>query len=267
MFRALLLASAVLAIATAPLIAQVPKPLTPALPPKSDDPYAELVAKLHKSKVKFPNSLRDTPLRTVKEQLEKQFDVTIVVREDLFKLQAEGAEGDILDRKFKLDANLSGLPLETFLRLVLQDINATFLVRKHYIEITTLEAAAASSGEAAITNILGGEGSPEYIRNAVRNFIRDTPLVSTVIKGQALEEALAELADTYGFTVVVAASTAEDAPTKINARLMNVPFPTALEVLAVNAGLRIERLDNTFLLTKVGQVGKSKAKAAKPVKK
>ena len=61
------------------------------------------------------------------------------------------------DGKFKLDANLSGIPLEAFLRLALQDIKATFLVRKHYIEITTWEAAVAHSDDPALARLLKEE--------------------------------------------------------------------------------------------------------------
>ena len=89
--------------------AEAPKPA-----PKVEveaDTFAELIQKLHTQKVKFLNSLKDNPIRTLKEQLEKQFEITFVVREDLFKLQDQG-DGEIMDRKFKLDTNLSGIPLE-----------------------------------------------------------------------------------------------------------------------------------------------------------
>lgn len=152
-----MLAFIVSAFAWSTAWAEVPKPA-----PKVEveaDTFAELIQKMHTQKVKFPNSLKDTPLRTLKEQLEKQFEITFVVREDLFKLQDQ-ADGEIMDRKFKLDTNLSGIPLEAFLRLALQDIKATFLVRKHYIEITTWEAAVAQSDDLVIAQILK-DGNPE----------------------------------------------------------------------------------------------------------
>ena len=93
---------------------------------------------LEEQRVNFPSSLKDTPLRTLKEQIEKQFDIKIVVREDLFRLQGE-ADGEIMDRKFKLDSNLSGVSLGSFLDVALLDIKASFIVRPEYIEITTLE--------------------------------------------------------------------------------------------------------------------------------
>ena len=229
------------------------------------DTFAELIHKLHTQKVKFPNSLKDTPLRTLKEQLEKQFEITIVVREDLFKLQDQ-ADGEIVDRKFKLDTNLSGIPLEAFLRLALQDIKATFLVRKHYIEITTWEAAVAHSDDPALARLLK-EGTPEQAAAGLRDFIRDTPLVSTVVKDRPFEHAVGELADTYGFTVVVAVQAVDLSKTNVSARLMNVPFPTALEVLALNAGLKVVRRDNTFIVTTPEHAVNMKAKAIKPAKK
>ena len=249
----------------APILAEAPKAVPKHELKAEVDTFADLVQKLHTQKVQFPNSLKDTPLRTLKEQLEKQFEITIVVREDLFKTQGN-SEGDIMDRKFALDSNLSGLPLETFLRIALQDIKATFLVRKHYVEITTWEAAVAQSDDPALARLLN-EGKPEAASSAVRDFIRDTPLVSTVFKDRPLDRAVAELADSYGFTVVIAAQASDDAKSSISARLMNVPFPTALDVLALNAGLRVVRRDNTFIITTVEHAGNLKAKAVKPLKK
>ena len=243
--------------------AEAPKPARKA--EVEADTFAELIQKLHTQKVKFPNSLKDTPLRTLKEQLEKQFQITFVVREDLFKLQDQ-ADGEIMDRKFKLDTNLSGIPLEAFLRLALQDIKATFLVRKHYIEITTWEAAVAQSDDPALA-LLFKEGAPETIAAALRDFIRDTPLVSTVVKDRPFEHAVGELADTYGFTVVVAVQAVDLSKTTVSARLMNVPFPTAIEVLALNAGLKVVRRDNTFIVTTPEHAANMKAKAVKPAKK
>lgn len=247
----------------APILAEAPK----AVPkPKAEvDTFADLVQKLHTQKVQFPHSLKDTPLRTLKEQLEKQFEITIVVREDLFKTQGD-SDGDILDRKFKLESNMSGVPLEAFLRLALQDIRATFLVRKHYVEITTWEAAVAQSDDSALARV-PKEGKPETALFSVRDFIRDTPLVSTVVKDRSFERVVGELADTYGFTVVIAAPAADAAKAIVSARLMNVPFPTALDVLALNAGLKVVRRDNTFMVTTVEHAGHAKTKAVKPVKK
>ena len=241
-----------------PSIAEAPKASVQPEPKTEVDDFAVLVQTLHGKKVKFPNSLKDTPLRTLKEQLEKQFDVKIVVREDLFK--AQDMDNPIMDRKFALDSNLSGLPLETFLRIALQDIKATFLVRKDYLEITTWEGGVACSDDPALAKILK-EGNPEAISLAIRDFIRDTPLVSGIVKEQPLERAIASLTETYGFTVIVAVQAAEHSKTNVSARLMNVPFPTALDVLALNAGLKVVRRENTFIVTTVEHAANLKAKA------
>ena len=92
---------------------------------------------LEEQRVNFPASLKDVPLRSVKEQLEKQFDIKIVVREDLFNL-ADSPE-PIMERKFKLDSNFNGLTLGSFLDVALLDVKASYIVRPEYIEITTLE--------------------------------------------------------------------------------------------------------------------------------
>ncbi len=227
--------------------------------PKAEpDHFAALVVKLNQPKVNFPASLKDVPLRSVKEQLEKQFEIKFVVREDLFNL-VDGAD-PILERKFKLDSNLSGLPLETFLRVALPDINATFLVRKHYIEITTWQAASANFDDAQAASFYRGESSLPVS-------VRDTPLVSAVVKEKPLDEVLTQMADRYGFTVIIAIQVAEDAKTPVSARLMNVPFGTALDVLAMNAGLKVVRRDNTFIVTTIEHKYELKAKGAKAAKK
>lgn len=253
-----------LVLLAGPLVAEPPKAVPKAELKVEADPFAEMVQKLHTRKIEFPNSLKDTPLRTLKEQLEKQFDITIVIREDLFKAQGE-ADGEILDRKFKLDTNMSGVPLEAFLRLALQDIKATFLVRKHYLEITTWEAAAVFSDDPVLAQILK-EGKPEAASMAVRDYIRDTPLVSTVVKNSPFDRVVGELADTYGFTVIVTAQAVDLSKTIVSARLMNVPFPTALDALALNAGLKVVRRDNTFIVS-AEHAGNPKARAVKPAKK
>jgi len=236
------------------LAAEEPKAALEAKP--QADPFAELIQKLHGQNVKLAGSLKDTPLRTLKESLEKQFDVKIVVREDLFKLEGD-ADGEILDRKFRLDNHLSGVPLETFLRLVLQDIRATFLVRKHYIEITTWEAAVYDATAAEAFTFTDDE---------IKKFIRHTPLVSTVIQDRTVERALAELGETYGFTVIVAAQAAEESKKPVSARLMNGPLPTALDVVALNAGLKVVRRENTFIVTTADHAKQLHTKRVTPPK-
>ena len=92
-------------------------------------------------------------------------------------------------------------------------------------------------------------------------------MVSTVVKNRPFERAVGELADTYGFTVVIAAQVADTAKAIVSARLMNVPFPTAIEVLAQNAGLKVVRRDNTFIISSVEHAANTKAKTVKPAKK
>ncbi len=231
-----------------------------AVAPKVEpDHFAELVVKLNQSKVAFPASLKDVPLRSVKEQLEKQFEIKFVVREDLFNQSGE-SQDPIMERKFKLDSNLSGLPLETFLRVALPDIAATFLVRKHYIEITTWQAASANFDDPQAASYNRGEIT-------LPASIRDTPLVSAVVKEQPIDDVLTQMADRYGFTVIFAIQAAQDSKTLVSARLMNVPFGTALEVLAINSGLKVVLRDNTFIVTTIEHKNQLNAKAAKATKK
>ena len=223
------------------------------------DPFEALLKTLETSRVEFEKPFDGTTLRSLKVLLEKKYAIKIVVREDLFKLA--GGKGDfILDRKFKLDSNLSGITLHSFLLVMLMDIDATMLIRKGYIEITTWQARSLRFDDPLAEKFRKGE-------IPLPDSIRDAPLVCAVIRDQPVQHALEKLALHTVYTVIVTAQAADDAKTQVSARLMNVPFPTALDVLALNAGLKVVRRDNTFIVTTVEHAGTLKAKAVKPVKK
>ena len=82
-------------------------------------------------------NINEIPLFELLQDLSKRYQVTFVIMEDYFK--AEG-QPNIKEEKAKLAATqLRGLKLGNFLDLVLLSMNATFIVRPDYIEITTFQ--------------------------------------------------------------------------------------------------------------------------------
>lgn len=87
-------------------------------------------------RVRIEAELDTLPLRDIVQQLEKEHDLKIIVLEEAFRAQGEQA---ILDKKPTIKQRLTGLTVGAFLDIVLLSMNATYVVRPEYIEITTIE--------------------------------------------------------------------------------------------------------------------------------
>jgi tetratricopeptide (TPR) repeat protein len=90
---------------------------------------------LENKRVKFEELPSNVPLREILDNLSKQFNVNFIVLEEAFK--AEGVEG-LLEKKPNVNQKLNGLTLRSFLDIILTGVNATYVVRPEYIEITTV---------------------------------------------------------------------------------------------------------------------------------
>src|SRR5262249_42274041 len=127
-----------------------------------------------------------------------------------------------------------GLSLDTVLRKILSRINApigkeaTYIVRRDHIEITTRDKARSE---------------------AFRDHSRAVPLVNFVADKRPLLEALGELAASSGVNLVINARVEEKAKTAVSATLLNVPADTAIRVLADMADLQPAFLDNVIYVT------------------
>ncbi|MBN9121974.1 MAG: VWA domain-containing protein [Planctomycetes bacterium] len=87
--------------------------------------------------LKEGTNINEIPLFELLQDLSKRYQVTFVVMEEYFK--AEGIPA-IRDEKAKLAATqLRGLKLGAFLDVILLSMNATYIVRPDYIEITTFK--------------------------------------------------------------------------------------------------------------------------------
>ncbi|MBA4187284.1 MAG: hypothetical protein C0467_04615 [Planctomycetaceae bacterium] len=80
-------------------------------------------------------NLNDVPLFELLQKLSKRYAVTFVIMEEQFKAEQIN---DIKEKKPNLAATqLRGMKLGTFLDIVLLSMNATYIVRPDYVEITT----------------------------------------------------------------------------------------------------------------------------------
>jgi RNA polymerase sigma factor (sigma-70 family) len=166
----------------------------------------------------------NTTLREAMECLSSNYDVPI-----LFDTQAFKDKGiDVVeDTPVKL-SKMIGIRLETILRLLLDQVNGTYLIRTGYIEVVPCERA-----------------QPEYWRK-VRSL---APRVNVNFTERALDGALRELADQSGISVVIDTRARERATTNVTAALNSVPIDTAVLILAEMADLRLVVLDNVLFVT------------------
>ncbi|MDY3554867.1 VWA domain-containing protein [Gemmata sp. JC717] len=108
------------------------------LGPNASESQRRLKSAIEDTEVDLENkNLVETPLFELLGFLAKKYNVSFVVMEEYFK--ADGVP-NIREEKPKLAATqLRGLKLGNFLDLVLVSMNATFIVRPDYIEITTFQ--------------------------------------------------------------------------------------------------------------------------------
>lgn len=244
------------------LLAAVPAFARPG-PPKFDpDRFAELVQLLHTETVQFDGPLKGLTLGQLLESLTAQFGkrVRFVVREDLFRQLGPDFE-DIKSKKFYDDRNYSGISLSDVLRVSLLDIKSGFLVRKNSIEILPIDDLWEEFD--------ANERPPLRDEDGCLRDLPLIPLVSELFKDKPLADALDDLSKHYDRTIVLSGHTPEQAKTPVTARLMNVPLPLAVRMLARNADLHVVESGQTLIVTteKEAKLFRPKPVKAKPVEK
>jgi tetratricopeptide (TPR) repeat protein len=109
------------------------------LGPSPTPAQKELKSKVEDLTVEFDpgTNVNDMSLIELLNFLSKKYSLTFTIMEDYFKAESMG---DIKEKKPSLvTTNFSGMKLGTFLDQVLVGMNATFIVRPDYIEITTFK--------------------------------------------------------------------------------------------------------------------------------
>jgi hypothetical protein len=173
-----------------------------------------------------------TTLGEALDALGNTYGVTFEVNESAFK--DEGVE----DVRATLVAEkpipkAAAASLDRVLRKVLARVKAqsgaVYLVRGDHIEVTT--------GRMQRSEVWGRYNGP---------FL---PLVHADFEGRPLADALRDLAEQAGFSVVVDARAADKAKAPVSASFTNLPLDTAVRLLADMAGLRTALNDNVLYVS------------------
>jgi hypothetical protein len=147
---------------------------------------------------------------------------------------------NVEDEKINLP-KLNGASLETALRMVTAQLNATFIVKGDYILITTWEKAI---GRALNEN-------------------EEVQLIHWAAEKKPLDEVLAGIADRYEHSIVISNQAAAKAKKPVTAKFLNVPLAEAVETLADMNGLQVVRKSNLFYLV---DAAPSSEPEAEPIK-
>jgi hypothetical protein len=198
---------------------------------KKPDPTAELLGKLRKP-VDW-TKVDGVSLNDLVAQIGEKFAVTVLVNEPSFK----GIDPPMSPTAKSMKVpQARGMSLMTALPHLLGQMDATFLVRKDYLEIVPLAFAAQETKNVAASD----DDSPIKMAQ---------PLVSMIFKEKPLNEAVAELAEEYNLTAIVTPQSGDARTGFVTARLLNAPADKALEMLAIQCDLRIVQRANIFLVT------------------
>ena len=188
------------------------------------DATAELLSKLRKPiDVSATDELQ---LQAFAELVSERFGVPVTYSAVAFENQSVSG--------FKMSKS-KGLSLASVLRQTLAERNATYLVRKGHIELVPVFLAAK---EAKVS----GTDDDGTIRLS-------QPLVSAIYKEKPINEAFADLSEEYDLTIVLAPQAGDNKAGFVNARLLNVPADKAIEMLALQADLRVVKKGGSYFVT------------------
>ena len=180
--------------------------------------------------------------RTYIIRLFSEFEVAlkIILREDLFRIEYADKEA-YSQEKFRLDLKPNGLTVHDFLTVALADLNAVYRVRKNYIEITTPAAAVAEC--------FADDRKDET--PAAR--LRREPLVSHAATEQTVYDAARQIAFRYGKVVAFDPAVGTRRNKTVSPHWTNLPFPTAIRLLALEAGLDVKEMGGVLTITNPGK--------------
>ncbi|MBY0522595.1 MAG: hypothetical protein K2R98_04330 [Gemmataceae bacterium] len=175
----------------------------------------------------------NTPLKDALEFLADRHDLTFIVDSNAFA--AIGVQ-KVEEQPVQLP-KMSGVPIRVVLRLLLSQIkgdvySGAFILKDGHVEVTTTYHAAPQ---------LSLWGTPDGRQQI--------PRVDVDGHGQALDDALQEMADTTGLNIVIDARVAGKAKKQVLTSLTNVPIDTAVRVLADQAELRLVIMDDVLYIT------------------
>jgi RNA polymerase sigma factor (sigma-70 family) len=143
---------------------------------------------------------------------------------------------------------MPNVSLGTVLRFLLNQVEATYLVRRDYIEITTNQRKilhAFGSNEGASIEML-------------------PPTVNVVFQARPLDRALDDLVSQTGVNIVLDQRVADKDRLKVTAQLVNTPVDAAVRVLADMADLESVKVGNIFYVTTKANAARLQKEKAEP---
>jgi hypothetical protein len=173
----------------------------------------------------------NTPLKEALGFLSDTFDFSIVIDDAAFK--AADAQSDVGNYPVRLAKMHARVSMRTVLRMLLDQVpDATFFIRKDFVEVTTLQRLQR--------DYLRAEAEPGRLWQ---------PLVHAVFEQRPLRDALRELSDVSDVNIVLDPRVGDNARTEVTARFSNVAVDTAVRLLAAMADLKPVRIDNVIFVT------------------
>jgi type II secretory pathway component GspD/PulD (secretin) len=139
---------------------------------------------------------------------------------------------------------MRGVKLSLILSRILAQVEGAYLVRPDGIEVTTAKHATPGQWSSFPSN--------------------EVPSVATVFEAKPLEEALRELSDATGISILVDPRGGEKVKAPLTANLKNVPLDTAVNLLADMAGLKVVTVDNVLYVTTVENAKGWEARPTRP---
>jgi hypothetical protein len=172
--------------------------------------------------VSLEKGIDPMPLREAVENVQDLFHITILVDSQAFRTDL--SDDDVEGKQVKLP-KMNGVRLSTVLRLLTEQVNATYVLRSDYLEITPWQR----------------------VRAVERRLL---PVVSAQIDQVPLLDALKELSNNSDFNIVLDSRLLERCgKIPITAVLRTVPVDTAARVVAEGAGLKVVLIDNVLFVT------------------
>jgi hypothetical protein len=219
--------------------------LASARPPGESEqkkPAADLLGVLAR-KTDLEQGVTNTALKEVLQHLMDRWDVTILVDQEAYR--AEGLQN--IDENAINLPKLKNLRVTTVLRLVAKQVNGAFLVRPDYLELTTAKRARSELSNGDIWARAEPAPSDPEAPEAAKPL---PPIVQARFEARPLAEALQELADQTGVSILLDAKRAkEKANEPVTAKLVNMPLDTAVRALSDMAELRALAVDSGLYVT------------------
>jgi hypothetical protein len=218
-------------------------PFSPAVPaPVADDPdkrvrflIARLDAKL--GEIESGETLILPFLDRVRELVSEPgadknpaLDVPILLNEEAFAKATQG----MFDRErvlIKVRVKLKDVPLTAVLKIVCDQIEGAYVIRRNHIEIIPLDLLRAEA-------FIAEDDGTSFL-----------PLVSWIGSEAPLDAALRDISRRFEANIVVASAAKEKAKAPVTANLLNVPVEAAVRSLAEMNGLKVVRIANVLIVT------------------